>query len=159
MQRWWLVWGLLLCTTVQAGAQWAVPRGEVVFPDATRVSVEIADTPALRERGLMFRRQMARNEGMVFVFDDADSHPFWMKNTLIPLDIIWLDGDRRVLWVAHSVPPCAADPCPSYAPAPTVRARYVVEVSSGVARAHGLEVGDVLQFTGVPLTARPSTSR
>ena len=72
-------------------AQSALPRGEVVFPDGTRVSVEVAGTPAARERGLMFRTQMAPSEGMVFVFEEVGFYPFWMKNTLIPLDMIWVD--------------------------------------------------------------------
>jgi uncharacterized membrane protein (UPF0127 family) len=135
-----------------AGAQSALPRGEVVFPDGTRVSVEVAGTPAARERGLMFRTQMAPSEGMVFVFEEVGFYPFWMKNTLIPLDMIWVDPQFRVVHVAHSVPPCKADPCPSFPPPPSPRgdALYVVETVSGFARQHGVKAGDQLTFSNVP---------
>ncbi|MCU0255790.1 MAG: DUF192 domain-containing protein [Vicinamibacterales bacterium] len=134
-----------------AMAQYAKPRGEVVFPDKTRVSVEIAVTDAERQRGLMFRERMAPNEGMVFVFDQDGTYPFWMKNTLIPLDMIWVDRDYRIVDIAHSVPPCKADPCPSYGHKGS--ATYVVEVVSGFARQRGVKVGDVLVFAGVPKPA------
>jgi hypothetical protein len=135
-----------------AAAQSALPRGEVVFPDGTRVSVEVAGTPAARERGLMFRAQLAPSEGMVFVFEQVGFYPFWMKNTLIPLDMIWVDPARRVVHVAHSVPPCKADPCPSFPPPPSPQgdALYVVEVVSGFSRQHGVKPGDVLTFRNVP---------
>ena len=137
----------LLAGAVIAHGQWASPRGEVMFPDKTVVTVEIADTPALRERGLMFRQRMAPNEGMVFIFEQTGFYPFWMKNTLIPLDMIWLDSDRRIVSIAESVPPCKADPCPNYPPAGN--ALYVVELVSGFAKQHKLKDGDVLAFQGI----------
>jgi uncharacterized membrane protein (UPF0127 family) len=147
---------LLFAMVAVAQGQWASPRGEVVFPDKTVVTVEIADTPALQTRGLMFREHLGANEGMVFVFDEPGEHPFWMKNTLIPLDMIWLDADRRVLSIAHSVPPCRADPCPTYPHAG--QAQYVVEVVGGFARRHGLKEGDRLVFKNVP-GPRPAAAR
>ena len=83
--------------------QAAVASGSVVFPDGTRVRVEVADTEATRQRGLMFRDTLAPNEGMLFVFDASGFYPFWMKNTLIPLDILWLEADGRVVSIAASV--------------------------------------------------------
>jgi hypothetical protein len=141
---------VLVLLAVAARAQWASPRGEVTFPDKTRVVVEIADTDALRQRGLMFRERLGPTEGMVFVFPDPGYHPFWMKNTLIPLDMIWLDPARRVIYVAHSVPPCKADPCPNFGPQPdSPAAAYVVEVQSGFAKQHGVKAGDQLVFKGI----------
>lgn len=128
-------------------AQYATPRGAVIFPDGTRVNVEIADTPELRQRGLMFRQTMSPHDGMVFIFEEEEFYPFWMKNTLIPLDMVWLDASRRIVSISHSVPPCKADPCPSYSP--TANALYVVELVSGFARQHGLKVGDQLTFSGI----------
>jgi hypothetical protein len=90
---------------------------------------------------------------MVFVFPEAGFYPFWMKNTLIPLDMIWLDEARRVVAVAASVPPCTADPCPSYPPLAGGRpldALYVIELASGSARRLGIEPGQVVTMTGVP---------
>ncbi len=135
-----------------AEAQYASPQGEVTFPDRTRVRVDIAATPELTARGLMYRREMGWNDGMVFVFDSEDIRPFWMKNTLIPLDIIWLDADRRVVFIAHAVPPCKADPCPSYPPSRP--AKYVVEVNAGFAKKHGVTEGDTLVFRNIPLEPR-----
>lgn len=128
-------------------AQTAVPRGWAVFGDGAKVSVEIARTAAERARGLMFRERLAPNDGMLFVFDGPGFYPFWMKDTLIPLDILWLDASGRVVSIAASVPPCKADPCPTYPPAGD--ASYVVEVVSGFAREHHVRVGDVVKLVGV----------
>jgi hypothetical protein len=133
-----------------AATQWAMSRGEVVFPDKTVVSVEVADTEALRQRGLMFRESLAPNEGMIFVFPEAGHYPFWMKNTRIPLDMLWLDRSGRVVAIASSVPPCKADPCPTFPPPdPTGPASYVLEVVSGFAAKHGVKQGDRLVLRGV----------
>ncbi len=145
-----------LGSTGGRAAQWASPRATVVFPDATVVRVEVADTPAVRQRGLMFRKGLAPNEGMLFVFDEPGSYPFWMQNCLFAIDIIWLDPEARVVWIAHSVPPCrlpgCEPPCPSF-DCPTYphegQALYVVEVAAGFARQHGLKVGDRLKIQGL----------
>lgn len=137
------------CTGNPTEGQWAEPRGAVTFPDETTVRVEIADTPAKRQLGLMFREELRPSEGMVFIFEAPGYFPFWMKNTLIPLDMLWLDADRRVVSIAHAVPPCEADPCPSYPPDPGTTALYVVEVVAGFAREHHVSPGDVLEFEGI----------
>jgi uncharacterized membrane protein (UPF0127 family) len=137
-----LMTGLVACGGANVNGQWASPRGEVVFPDQTRVAVEIVATEEERARGLMFREHLAPNAGMIFLFEEPGTYPFWMKNTLIPLDMIWLDQDVRIVWIAHSVPPCKADPCPSYGH--EGQASYVVEVVSGFAKQHRLKVGDQL---------------
>jgi uncharacterized protein len=142
-----LLVAMVACSGAKINGQWATPRGEVVFPDSTRVSVEIADTEERRQRGLMFRERLAPSEGMIFLFEEPGYYPFWMKNTLIPLDMIWVGKDQRIVWIAHSVPPCKADPCPSIDHKGT--ALYVVEVVSGFAREHGLKVGDKLTFKGI----------
>lgn len=129
-----------------------MPRGRAIFPDGTSVSVEIADTEPVRERGLMFRDHLGPNEGMVFVFPASGFYPFWMKNTLIPLDMIWLDARGRVVSIAQSVPPCKADPCPSFPPAGN--ATYVVEVVSGFCREHGVKAGDTVKLESVPSTGK-----
>ena len=112
------------------------------------ISAELAITPEQREIGLMNRSAMGTNEGMLFVFEQAGFYPFWMKNTLIPLDIIWIDEGWRIVSIAESVPPCRADPCPTYPPAGN--ARYVVEVAAGFARTHRVARGDQLKVTGLP---------
>lgn len=122
-------------------------RAEIVLPDKTRVSAEIAATEAEREQGLMNRRSLGRNAGMIFIFDRPDLHAFWMKNTLIGLDMLWLDKTGKVVSLAESVPPCTADPCPTYPP--TAAADYVLEVAAGYAKTHRLKVGDSLTLKGL----------
>jgi len=116
----------------------------VIFPDGHVVRVEIANDDQLRAQGLMFRDHLAPDAGMLFFFASEGEYPFWMKNTRIPLDMIWIDSGRRVAAVKFEVPPCGADPCPSYPP--NAQARYVLEVAGGVARQHGIKAGDVLRF-------------
>ncbi len=139
---------VLLVAAVPLSAQLRLPRGRAVFPDGAAVSVDVADTEPVRQRGLMFREQMAAGEGMIFVFPEPGYYPFWMKNTLIPLDMVWLDARGRVVSIARSVPPCKADPCPSYPP--DANASYVIELVSGFCRQHNLKIGDVVKLEGVP---------
>lgn len=125
----------------------------VIFPDQFAVAVEVAADDATREQGLMFRDQLAPNRGMIFLFPQSGEYPFWMKNTLIPLDMIWIDEGKKIVHVSSNVPPCKADPCPSYPP--NANAKYVLEVAAGVAAKHGLKKGDVLRFVGLEnVTAR-----
>lgn len=118
-------------------------RAEVRFPKGRLFVAEIADTPERWRLGYMFRREVGESEGMIFVYPVAGFYPYWMKNTLVPLDIIWLDDSFTVLGV-ESAPPCTADPCPSYGP-PMRKARYVLEVRGGTAAKEGLKPGDRLR--------------
>ncbi|MBX3700669.1 MAG: DUF192 domain-containing protein [Dokdonella sp.] len=117
-------------------------KGPAVELHGQRFTVEIADTEAAREHGLMDRTQMDANHGMLFVFDDDAPRAFWMKNTKIPLDMLFFDAERRLVSVQHDVPPCTADPCPAYSSG--APARYVLELNGGRARALGVVVGDDL---------------
>jgi uncharacterized membrane protein (UPF0127 family) len=128
----------------EAAREKAARRAEVRFPRGRAFAAEIADTPARWREGYMFRREVGENEGMIFVFPVADFHPFWMKNTLVPLDIIWMDDGFRVLHV-ETAPPCRADPCPSYGP--PRKARFVLEVRAGSAKQDGLKIGDQLRVS------------
>jgi uncharacterized protein len=120
----------------------AGPR--VVFPDGFVVHVELAADDENRAQGLMYRDQLRPGTGMLFLFPQEGEYPFWMKNTRIALDMIWIDSNKRIAHIAHDVQPCQIEDCPSYPP--HAQARYVLEVSAGVARAHGLKSGDVLRF-------------
>ena len=83
--------------------------------DKIKIKVEIADTPEKRAEGLMFRDHLNENSGMFFVFDEESSHSFWMKNTLIPLDIIWINADKKVVYIKHKAQPCNEE-CESFYP-------------------------------------------
>jgi uncharacterized membrane protein (UPF0127 family) len=132
-------------TTATTTADAAAPR--IILPDRSAVIVEVASDDATREQGLMYRDHMADDRGMIFLFTQAGEYPFWMKNTLIPLDMIWMDPDHRIVHIAHDVPPCKADPCPNYPP--NAKASSVLELAAGVAAKHHLKDGDVLRFEGM----------
>ena len=118
------------------------PTAYVIFKDGFRVEVEVAATDAARARGLMFRDSLDENAGMLFPFESPGRFGFWMKNVRIPLDIIWLDADDRIVWIVERAAPCDKDPCPMYVP--KVSASAVVEVAGGFAAKHGVEVGDTV---------------
>jgi uncharacterized membrane protein (UPF0127 family) len=106
-------------------------------------SVELATNDASRERGLMMRTTLAPDRGMLFVFTQANPQAFWMKNTLIPLDILYFGSDLRLVSMQLNVPPCKADPCPIYPS--NLPARYVLELAAGTAHRIGAQVGDALK--------------
>jgi len=124
----------------------AAPGPRVVLPDGAAIQVELAIDDATRGQGLMYRDRMAEDRGMLFMFPQSGDYPFWMKNTLIPLDMIWIDDGRRIVHIWSNVPPCKADPCPNYPP--NANARYVLELAAGVAAKHHLANGQALRFKG-----------
>jgi uncharacterized membrane protein (UPF0127 family) len=119
----------------------------VVLPNGQRIIVEVASNDETRARGLMFRDSLADDRGMIFLFPQSGIYPFWMKQTLIPLDMIWIDEGGKIVHISAAVPPCTADPCPSYSPEKI--ARNVLELRAGRAAELGLKIGDVLQIRGV----------
>ena len=126
------------------------PRYAAVdFPDRTHVRAELATTEPERERGLMLRTTLAELDGMLFVFETPGLHAFWMKDTLIPLDMLWLDANGKVVSIAESVPPCKTAQCPTYPP--RAAASYVLEVNAGFAKKHTVRLGDTLAVTGIDL--------
>ena len=119
-----------------------------------RFSVEIADEHEERAQGLMYRESMAADHGMLFVFEEDAPQAFWMKNTYIPLDILYFDGERRFVSAHYRVPTCkyGGDRCPSYPSEGD--ARYVLELNAGVGAALGLQAGDPITLPQ-PLNGQP----
>lgn len=111
-----------------------------------RIDVEIADNDASRAQGLMYRTALAPDHGMLFIFDDSAVRTFWMKNTLIPLDMLFFDADRKLVSIQHRVPPCHADPCPVYPS--TGPAMYVLELAGGEAERLGIQPRDGFTLHG-----------
>ena len=143
----------LLALTLYAGSAEALspagPDGPVVSvttPQRETILAELADTTEKRARGLMFRQSLAQDRGMLFIFPEPQQWTFWMKNTKIPLDIIWMDRDKRIVYIARNVPGCGRsdDGCPQYQP--TYDALYVLEIAAGMADALQLKQGAKLQF-------------
>jgi len=133
----------------QTAAQQAPRYAQVDFPDRARVRAEVAATEAEREHGLMLRQSLGDLDGMLFVFEAPGLHPFWMKATLIPLDMLWLDAAGKVVHIAESVPPCKTPECPTYPPG--APASYVLEVNAGFAKKHQVRVGDTVAVSGIDL--------
>lgn len=124
------------------------PGPRVVLPSGTTLAVELAVTDQEKAQGLMFRESMPREAGMVFLFDKPEIRPFWMKNCHFPLDMIYTLADGTVTDVLKGVPPCTADPCPSFPP--KAKADTVVEVNAGVADANGVKPGAKLVYKEIP---------
>jgi hypothetical protein len=120
----------------------------VVLPSGAIYAVELARTPEEQAQGLMFRESLPAKSGMIFLFSDAAPHKFWMKNTMIPLDIVWLDGAGQVLFVSANTPPCRADPCPNYGP--EIPAPIVLEIAGGMAAKEKVVVGSTIRLDDVP---------
>ena len=96
----------------------------------------------------MDRTAMPADHGMLFVFPDSQPRTFWMKNTLIPLDMLFFDANRHLVAIQADAQPCKADPCqlyPSNEPA-----RYVLELNAGAAAKLGARKGDLITFSGIP---------
>lgn len=108
--------------------------------------VEIADDNEERARGLMFREELCGDCGMLFIFDEPTNSKFWMKNTLIPLDIIWMDENFIVQYVSSETPICENDPCPSYGPSEDIKSLYVLEINAGVSEEIRLGIGKKMIF-------------
>ncbi len=124
------------CAT-SANEPWVELRGQ-------RFIVEIADDDASRTRGLMFRNELAPDRGMLFIFDREQPQAFWMRNTYIPLDILYFDSQRRLVSMSQRTPPCRSQQCPSY---PSKGAAlYTLEIASGRASELGVKTGDELLF-------------
>jgi uncharacterized membrane protein (UPF0127 family) len=127
---------MLTACTACASGETSVELGGRTF------SVEIADTQEEHALGLMFRDSMPADEGMIFIFPDEAMRRFWMKNTRIPLDIMYFDKDLKMVSVSANTPPCRVSRCPSYPSA--APAKYVLELNAGVAAELGVGPGDRL---------------
>lgn len=113
--------------------------------EIARFTVEVADTPETWEHGLMERATLAPNAGMLFIFPDVTPRAFWMMNTLIPLDMLFIDAERRIINIQDSAQPCAPPQrCPTYHS--TAPAKYVLEIPGGRARTLGIRSGDEVHF-------------
>ena len=101
--------------------------------------VELALTPEEQSRGLMFRDHLDPDRGMLFVFPKEDVYSFWMKNTLVPLDIIWISENKEIVFISKNTQPCNELSCPMINPGE--KAKYVLEVNAGVSDEIELVVG------------------
>ena len=114
-----------------------------------KVTLEVADDHASKALGLSGREFLDENDGMIFVYDkETPSLTFWMKNTLIPLDMIFLSSDFEVVYIIKNVPVCEKDPCENYTS--EADAQYVIELNSGWSEKNNLKVGESIEVKGLP---------
>ncbi len=137
------------CPRGQLAKSEAIAPPEVIFHVANpahdaRVTVELARTQAEHAHGFMERTSLPSGAGMLFLFDHAQPLVFWMKNTLIPLDMIFIDSSMRVVGIEENAEPLTLKPR-----GPTTPAQYVVEVPAGWARQNGVALGCEVQFNHV----------
>jgi uncharacterized membrane protein (UPF0127 family) len=136
---------LSLLVAASACARDAGPLARVRTARGTAdVALEVADTPATRSRGLMYRNALPDGSGMLFVFDDDADHEFWMKNTLIPLDMLFIAADGRIVGIRAD-----ATPLSTAAIGVGAASRFVLEVPGGWAGRHGVAAGDRVELVGV----------
>ncbi|MCK9326440.1 MAG: DUF192 domain-containing protein [Bacteroidales bacterium] len=110
--------------------------------EVTAIDIEIADDDYRRELGLMYRRQMEQHQGMLFIFEEEDYRSFWMKNTYLPLDILYADATKRIVRIHENVPILNEEQIPSDYPA-----KYVIEVNAGFCALHNIKSGDLFTFS------------
>ncbi len=108
------------------------------------LALELADTPERRARGLMFREKLARDSGMLFDFGRTRPVAMWMKNTLVPLDMLFLDADGRIVWIHRGARPLSLETI-----APPLPVRYVLELPAGAVARYGAAPGDRLRWQPV----------
>ena len=117
-------------------------EGELTFlKNQEKLTIEIADNDAETTQGLMFRRSMPDSCGMIFVMKENEPHSFWMKNTYIPLDIIFLDESKKIVTIQANTTPFSEAEVPSYE-----NAKFVLEVNAGYCKRKGIEKGDVVKW-------------
>ena len=120
---------------------------EITFPNGRTVLAETMRQQVDQMRGMMFRDSLAKDRGMLFVHPSEMNVPYWMYQVRIPLDLIWMDHQRRIVEISANTPACTAKSshdCPSYGG--NEKARYVLELAGGGAALYGLKVGDTLSF-------------
>ena len=132
---------MLIALTINAA--FALDQGQITVGSAT-FQVEIAQTAHERAHGLMFRRALPLEDGMLFVQPPGPA-VFWMKNTYIPLDLLYFDAEGRLTQIVAEAPPCKTLNCPVN-PSETVNIRYILELNAGAAARRGIRVGDRLRL-------------
>jgi uncharacterized membrane protein (UPF0127 family) len=118
----------------------------VTLPGGRQIRAEVLVSDEDMARGMMFRDSLAPDRGMLFLHRSVGSHAYWMYQVKIPLDIVWMDSDRRIVEISANTPPCTVEQsqCPTYGG--HVPSQYVLELAGGMAARYGLKDGDTLEF-------------
>lgn len=136
---------LVFMVSIEAGLPGQSPEVKNLEADQVCIkgncfSVEIAETQSERQYGLMNRDHLDPDKGMLFVFEEEGYHCFWMKDTLIHLDIIWINSSQNIVYIARNAQPCTLGFCPTIDPGEN--ASYVLEINGGLSDKYDINVGD-----------------
>jgi len=146
MRRWYLATALfaLMSITSSCGAE---PRVIISTREGREAAfqVEVADTPTKRELGLQYRKELAADRGMIFLFPAPSLQSFWMKNTPLPLDMIFIGSDRKIAGIVEQTVPFSLEPRSIGAPS-----QFVLEINGGLSKRLGIRAGDAVRFEGIP---------
>jgi uncharacterized membrane protein (UPF0127 family) len=135
-----------LAALLQVSACNAQPQVTIATKDGGELTfqVEVADTPAKRELGLQYRRDLPVDRGMIFLFPVESEHAFWMKNTPIPLDMIFIGRDRKIVGIVEHALPFSTD-----SRSVPGASQFVLEINGGLAKRYGIKAGDSVRFHGL----------
>lgn len=142
-----VVFSITLLLPTSCRAEKKIDKPSVIIGGQV-VTVEIADSEAERMQGLMGRKHLSENAGMLFIFDEPLKPVFWMKDCFIPLDIIFI-RNARIVTIYTSVPPCKIFPCEKYPSLETVD--RVLEVNAGFVKKHNVKINDIVKYKGFRL--------
>lgn len=129
-------------SAIESGKSNTQKTATVSIDDGTVVSVRVADTELLRQKGLSGVKSLEKNTGMLFVFEKPGKHSFWMKDMFMPIDIIWISEDNTIVHIEKNISP---DTYPQLF-APSKNALYVLEVEAGFSETHDLYIADQVTF-------------
>ena len=143
MKKVWILIGLVIMMIfIIIFLSYNQEKTEVCFEENCFL-VELAKTDVEKERGLIFRKSLENNRGMLFIFNEEGGYNFWMKNTLITLDIIWINSEKEVVYIEHRAEPCS-ETCESITPG--VNSQFVLEINGDIAKKLNINIGDLARF-------------
>lgn len=140
-----LFFGFVVCLSVVQARDY---NDALIFVGAAEFKTELAITPAEQRKGLMFRQSLKEDEAMLFIYPAPRSVAFWMRNTLIPLDMLFFDADANLVEIKKNIQPCKSESCPTY-PAKSKNIKYVLEINAGQSQLLDINVGDKLYGCGI----------
>lgn len=136
---------------VKCVPQRVAKKTALTFPDGKSIKIDVVDTPATREIGLMCVTKMPRNYGMLFAFPQDMHLNFWMKNTLVSLDILWIGPDKKITVIHEKLKASTTETPDDQIATAGGKGQYVLELAAGEASRRKLKVGDQLKFeTAIP---------
>ncbi len=139
-----IIFNVYIFTYILLGYGFCQEKPRQICIKDTCINVEVADTESTRLQGLMFRQPLAQDSGMLFIFEQEGRTGFWLKNVRFPLDLIWINQDKKIVDIQANAQPCQGEDCLTYYPHKD--ASFGLEVNAGFAAKHKLRIGDQVDF-------------